>query len=214
MLVLITDRPLIARTLREFLHTRGVYLFRAPTETGAFVCNQKDTGGVILDCVPNLARGEALCRALRDAEPDMPIAVIVPRESLPDLPADRILRDGSLPSLCDEAWQFCIGCGWRERPFSTFELSVGLSPDETFYMGYLLPLSPREHALLRCLFYRSPSPTTADDLLSLCCPDERIGISNVAVTVHAINKRAAAIDPRPLIVSVYGKGYRLRDGIV
>ncbi len=214
MLVLITDRPTITRALQEALTARGVYLFHEPSETGAFICAKKDTGGVILDCVPDLARGEALCRTIRAADPDMPIAVIVPPESVPDLPADRILRDGSVASLCDAAWAFCLSCGWRERPFSTFELSIGLRPDQTVYMGYPFPLSPREHALLRCIFYRSPAPTSADDLMSLCYANECLGISNVGVTVHAINRRAAEIDPRPLIVNVYGKGYRLRDGIV
>ena len=172
MLVLITDRPLIAHTLRKHLTAHGVYLFCAPTETGAFICEKKDTGGVILDCVPNLSRGEELCRTLRAAEPDMPITAIVPPESIPDLPADRILRDTSVTSLCNAAWEFCLFCGWRERPFSTFELSVGLDPAKTVYMGYPLSLSPREHALLRCLFYRSPTPTSADDLMS--CHNLRI----------------------------------------
>ena len=50
--------------------------------------------------------------------------------------------------------------------------------------------------------------------MSLCYPCEYKSISNLAVQIHEINRHAMKIDPRPLIVNVYGKGYRLRDGIV
>ena len=79
-------------------------------------------------------------------------------------------------------------------------------------MGYPLPLSPRESTILRCLLYRYPHLTPTDELMSLCFPDERINIENLFVHISVINQRAMKIDPRPLIVNTYGKGYRLRDG--
>ena len=80
-------------------------------------------------------------------------------------------------------------------------------------MGYPLPLSQTEHRILRCLFYRSPHLTSAIDLMSLCYPLGEQSISNLAVQIRRINERASKIDPRPLIVNVYGKGYVLREDL-
>lgn len=214
MLLLITERPDVCRALTEHLHRHGVYLLCGVPETALFLADSRDTGGVILDCVPNEARGEELCRALRTRYAEMPIAVIVSPNSVPSLPADAILRENDMNALCSHAYEFCVTCGWHERPYQTYELTVGLTPDQTVYMGYPLPLSPRAHSILRCLFYRAPLETSADDLMSLCYTGEHKSISNLTVQIHEINKRALKIDPRLLIVSVYGKGYRLRDGIL
>ena len=214
MLLLISSRQELIRDLTAHLRERGVYLLWSAPETALFLCEKHDTGGVILDCVPNLQSGESLCRELRAIYPEMPIAAIVSKHCVPDLPADAILRDADVTTLTEQAYEFCLSCGWQERPLQTFALSVGLSPDQTVYMGYPMPLSPRAHNILRCLFYRAPHVTTADELMSLCYPCEYKSISNLAVQIHEINRHAMKIDPRPLIVNVYGKGYRLRDGIV
>ena len=80
-------------------------------------------------------------------------------------------------------------------------------------MGYPLPLSPRERTILRCLFYRYPRLTPTDELMSLCFPDELITIDNLFLHIGVINQHALKIDPRPLIVNVYDKGYLLREGL-
>ena len=117
--------------------------------------------------------------------------------------------------IFEHALDFCItDCNWRRKPLSTFALTVGDVPEATLYMGYRLPLSPKEHTILRCLFYRSPYETSADDLLSLCYPTEPVKRENLTVLIARINRKASLIDPNPLIVNRYGKGYRLRDGIL
>jgi len=81
-------------------------------------------------------------------------------------------------------------------------------------MRYRMPLSPKEHEILRCLFYRWPRATTAEDLLALCYPEGGKAKENVAVQIGRINQRAKSIHPRPLIVFQRNTGYRLRNGIV
>ena len=77
-----------------------------------------------------------------------------------------------------------------------------------------MPLSGTQHTVLRFLLYRAPLITPIDDILELCFPDGNTSVRSLTSLFHVINKRAALIDPRPLIESVYGKGYRLRDGIL
>ncbi len=215
MLLLITDRYEFGRTLAARLRESGIFLIQSPTETAEFSCERYDIGGVILDCIPDLQRGERLCAALRAEYPPMPIAAIVHPDTFPDLAVERLLRGEDESVLAAEALDFCVrDCGWRLSTLSTYQLSVGLTPKETVYVGYPLLLSPREHTILRCLFYRSPRLTSADELMTLCYADEGQSISNIAVHIRNINRRAAQFDPRPLIVNVYSKGYRLRDDIL
>ena len=145
-----------------------------------------------------------------------PIAVIVPPRSVPDLPAVRIFRDtGARDRLFSDMVDFArVNCGMRTERLSTFSLLVNDDRRATQYMGYLMPLSVQEHKILRFLFYRAPLATSIDDLASICYVDGSQRVENVSVMIARINRHAAAIDPRPLIVNEYGKGYRLRDGIL
>lgn len=216
MFLLISEDLSSSAELTERLSARGIYLFRAPAETARFLCDAKDVGGVLIDGRnEGLNDAEWLCRDLRKEYPEIPVAVIVSRAAHPDLPADGILReaeDGTIP--WETFMDFCRVCGWRRPSIRSYYLTLGDDPASAAYMGYPLCLSEREYEVLRCLFYRAPLVTTADDLMSLCYPCGRQSIANLSVVIGKINRRAAAIDGRKLIENCYGKGYRLRDGIL
>ena len=214
MLIFVTEHKEKHRYLLDRLFENAVYLFVCSYENAAFYCDRKDTGGVILDAVSELPHAEQLCRNLRASYPEMPIAAIVSKHAIPNLLVNSLLRDTDPISVTTDMLRFCATCGWNTRTLSTYALSIGYDPRTTGYMGYCLPLSPREHDILRCLLYRAPHLTTVDDLMSLCFRGGRQRVENLFVHISNINKRAARIDPRPLIVNVYGKGYRLRDGIL
>ena len=215
MLVLISERTVWFKDLAVRLNTHGIFLYICPYETAEFFCEKKDTGGVFLDCAPSLADGEAMCAKLHATYPDMPIAALIPQNSIPDLFATRLIRECNKEQIFEELLDFCIGsCGWSTETLSTYALTIGNDPAKTRYMGYPLPLTARQHVILRCLFYRSPDVTSTDDLMELCYPEGVQHINNLAVQIHNINLAAAKIDPRPLIVNVFNTGYRLRDGIV
>lgn len=210
MLVFISDRHDIARNLTKRLHERGVYLFCVPYETALFICDKKDTGGVIIDCFPSQKAGEALCSRLRVLYPEMPIAAIVKSDSVPDMPVDRLIRDAG-KDLTEECDSFCRLCGWNDSPLVFADLSVGKAGQEVYYMGYPISLSPMEKEILRCLSYRFPRVTSSDDLLTLCFPYEAVSRSALTVCISNINRKARRLDSRPLIRCQYGKGYLLRE---
>ena len=214
MLVLITDRRDLGRTLSANLRKKGIFLIQCPNEVALFTCERYDTGGVLLDAVPDLLSAERLGTQLRQSYPEIPISVIAAKDQIPALPADRILRDDpDISLLADAAEQFYrVDCGWTLPVLSFYRLSMGVDVGSAVYMGYPLHLSPTEHMLLRCLLYRYPKITSADELLTLCF-DNAQGVANLSVHISSINRRAAQLDPRPLIVNAYGKGYRLRDGL-
>ncbi len=214
MLLLISERPHIRTLLTEHLSRLGVYLYRAVPENAAYLCEVKDIGGVILDCLPHTEHCTALCRELRKVYPEMPIAAIHPNPEQLPLAADRIWRGDQPEALLAESWDFCRACGWWTEPLSVFYLTVGNDAHEVYYMGYPLHLSPREHRLLRCLFYRAPRTTPAADLLELCFPETPLPLSGAASLVSRINRRASTLSPIPLIEHVRGEGYRLRPALV
>jgi len=216
MLIIVTERTAWFQRLAVRFHANGIFFYLCHPEVAQFYCEKKDTGGVIVDCLPTLAVGERLCRALHETYPDMPIAAVVPKHSIPDLPALRIFRDGGAhDDLFSDMLEFArVNCGMRTERLSTFSLLVERDHRKTQYMGYLMPLSVQEHKILRFLFYRAPRPTSIDDIASICYVDGTQRVENVSVMIARINRHAAEIDPRPLIVNEYGKGYRLRDGIL
>ena len=213
MLIFISDRSDFSHTIRTILTKEGVFLFSCALETGEFFCEKKEIGGVILDCVENETSGEKLCRSLRAKYPELPISAIVGEHAFPDLQADRIFREPNLSLLVPQILDFCRLCGWDPEPLSLFHRYINNLPSDTLYMGYPLSLSRKEHLLVRCLFYCFPVPAPASDLIVLCYPDKICRIGNIAQLVRSVNLRAAEIDPHPLIINEYGKGYLLRPDL-
>ncbi len=197
------------------LSAQGFYLLYGSLDAACFLCAQKETGGVVFDCVTDLKKGERIGKELRERYPEMPIAVVLPASAQSAITADLTVwesmeRQAKLSLLSDFLQHLCATNFTR---LSTYALTVEQHTKEAHYMGYPLRLTPKEHRLLHCLLYRAPYPTTADDLLTLCYPGEEKSISNIHVHIHHINQKAARIHPAPLILC--GKdGYRLRNGIL
>ena len=213
MLLIITDREGWASRLSPILLENGIYHLCVPMSFGTFSCEREDTGAVILDCVPSLSRGEHICADLKQRYPNMPIAIVASPKSIVNARADAILRDGNLNTLCENILSVCHANGWTFAPLSTYYLRLA-PPDCAEYMGLSLSLSPAEFRILHCIFYHSPRPTSTELLVALSAGEGAKNETALAVLIHRINQKAAKIDPRPLIVNEYGKGYRLRDGIL
>jgi len=215
MLIFVTPQKTRRAALVEHLNRNGVFIYVSSPDTACKMVMEKDTGGVLLDAVGNLSACERVAATLRRDYPTMPIGAIVAKDAIPQMEVNCLMRDTGDKSLFDQALDFCVtDCNWRTKQLSTYALTVGNVPEATLYLGYRLPLSPKEHEILRCLFYRLPYDTSADDLLNLCYPTQAVRRENLTTLIRRINRKAAAIDPHPLILNRYGKGYRLRDGIL
>ena len=216
MFLYVSERKAYARIVLEGLTVTGAFLILTPNDTAVFYCKEKETGGVILDCVKDPKAGARLCEELRSLYPTIPIAAIVAGRSIPDLRADVVIRDmGDPMALIDQLRPFlCRICGWEVQTLSTYALTVHADHAQVaYYMGSPFPLSPKENRLLYCLLYRAPRPTSIDDLLELCYHGEPCSLTNLNTLIRRINHRALQILPRPLILRENGY-FRLRRGIV
>ena len=213
MLLIITDREGWAFHLSPILLENNIYHLCVPLSYGTFICEREDTGAVLLDCVPSLSRGERICQDLKHRYPDMPVAIVAAPEAVVNAQADAIFRSASIDSLGVSILSFCRANGWADKLLSTYYLQMG-AQNRVGYMGLPLSLSPAEYRILHCIFYHSPRPTSTELLLALSANEGAKNEATLAILIHRINQKAARIDPRPLIVNEYGKGYRLREGII
>ena len=193
----------------------GIFAYYTPLETARFFCDSKDVCGAIVDGVPHLSLAENLVFELRCAYPELPILLIVPQQGLPNASAEiayyREQDPHGLMVCCMDFVRDQVGWG---RSLSTYTLSIQKDSTDALLLGYPLHLSPRESAILRCLFAFAPKVVTADDLLLLCFPEGTQLVANLSVHISHINRRAAEIGLSPLIVSEYGKGYRLNRAVI
>ena len=213
MLLIITNREGWASRLSPILLENNIYHLCVPLSMGTFTCEREDTGAVILDGVPSLSRAEHICADLKRRYPDMPVAIVATPEAVVNAHADAVLRDEKLDTVCENILSLCFSNGWSQKPLSTFYLRMS-KENRVNYMGLSMTLSPSEYRVLHCIFYHSPKPTSTALLTSLLANEGAKNESALAVLIHRINQKAATIDPRPLIVNEYGKGYRIRNGII
>ena len=213
MLVLISERFSEFAQIADHLTDRGIFLLHCPIETAEFVCDKYDTGGVILDLTTRANDGLELLDRVRTIYPEMPIAVIANKKKFPWLTFDYMIEHGDADAMEREILAFCfLNCRFHVLTISGPHLSI--LQKAVCYHGQMLALSPRQHRVLRCLAYRAPRIVEKGDLLSMCFPTELRTPADLAVLIHGINERAARLGLDPLIVNLYGKGYRIREGLL
>ena len=213
MLVLISERFSEFAEVAERLTDRGIFLLHCPLETAEFVCDKYDTGGVLLDLTERPREGVELFLRLREIYPEMPIAAICDKKRFPWIAFDCVIKRGDSEQMERDILSFCLlTCRFYVGAIAGAELSI--LQKNVCYSGQLITLSARQHRVLRCLAYRYPRVVEKGDLLSMCFPTELLTPSDLAVLIHGINERAAKNGHQPLIVNVYGKGYRIREGLL
>ena len=213
MLVVVSEQFTELSALADRLTDRGIFLLHCPIETAEFVCNKYDTGGVLIDLASRPREGVELFERLRRLYPAMPIGVICDKNRFPWMPFDAVICRSDPNAAERESLDFCLHrCRFYIGSVSGKEFY--LTRHAVYYQGQLLSLSPRQHRVLRCLAYRSPRTVERGDLLSMCFPTELVTPSDLAVLIHSINEKLSRQGLLPLIVNIYGKGYRLCDGVL
>lgn len=213
MLVVVSEQFSRFSELAEQLTERSIFLLHCPLETAEFICDKHDTGGVLLDLTLRPKEGCALLSRLKERFPELPIAVISSKELPPWLRLDRVVR------ICDDRnmerniLAFCLSdCHFYIGTICGKQLTVGNKT--AFYKNRPLALTASQYRVLRCLAYRAPHMVETDLLLSMCFPNEMAPPSKLAFLVHGINERARQLELEPPIVSLYGRGYCIREGVI
>ena len=213
MLLLFSDNAEFGSRLAEALRQEGITVASHDPDFAESVCERIDFCGVILDGRHRMREFAELSQKLFLTYPDLPIAFLT--ESTPSaFPcASRILFSGDFEQIFDSVQSFCRDCIGEEN-YATFALQHSARTSSFTYLGYPLSLSDYEYRLLLCLFRHAPEAVSTDELLSGVFPSARTPQSTLSTMAKRINDAAKRISGLKLVQSVYGKGYRLCDGIV
>ena len=196
MFLLISDHQDSALQAIRELSDRGLFVCYAPFETALYLCREKDTGGVVVDCTHRRATGARLCSALRHRYRDLPIAALTKNEEPAPKHAVPIpLGDTDRETVDRLLHFFDCECNYRAPALSTHYLTVHPQKRRASYMGYSLRLSPVEHRLLYYLLYRAPHTVSADELCAFCFGRSDLSLDAIRVCVCRINRRAQRLAP-------------------
>lgn len=208
MFLLVSEQRKTALETILKLSEHGFFICYSPFETAAFLCKKQDTGGVIVDCVQDACRGDALCEALLAEYPALPIGALIAWDALPPRGTDPILW------TADEGYDAILHflrerCRFDPGRLSTRYLTLDPFDRGILYMGYPLRLTLREHRILYCLLYRAPQAVSAEELCALCPDEPALTPRAIRVYVHRINQGAAKIAPNapPLVCYRRTRGF-------
>ena len=213
MLLLFSDNTQFGSHLAAALRREGISVSSHDPDFAESICERIDFCGVILDGRQKPREFAELSQKLFLAYPDLPIAFLTetPPSYFPC--ASRILISKTVEQTFDSVLKFCRDCMGEEN-YTTFALQHSQEDASFTYLGYSLALSDYEYRLLLCLFRHAPNAVNTDELLSTAFPNAQTPQSTLSTMVKRINDAARCISGLKLVQSIYGKGYRLCDGIV
>lgn len=212
MLLLFSDDVRFGSDVALRLRQNGLPVASHDPDRALQICDKLDFSGVILDGRIHPEKFEALSGSLFQVYPDLPIAFLVSPSATVFPCATTVIADGG-EDLFHQIQAFCRNCVGREN-YTTYTLQHLEETKEFTYLGYPLSLSDSEYRFLLCLFRRFPKEESVGDLLSEAFPSSRISRNTLWTFAARINQASRKISGLRLIRCVYGKGYRLCDGVV
>jgi DNA-binding response OmpR family regulator len=213
MLLLFSDDAAFGNEVARRLREIGFPVVSHDPDFAESVCHELDFSGVILDGRQQAKRFAELSERLLAHDPELPLAFLRdPKDSI--FPAATKVIHVKSPETDFRALldfcQSCMGC----EDYSTFTLQHHPEEKQFTYLGYPLTLTDYEYRFLLCLLRNAPTVVRADVLLSEAFSDNRAPQSTLRTLASRINQAAQAVSGLRLVQSVYGKGYRLCDGIM
>jgi two-component system cell cycle response regulator CtrA len=173
----------------------------------------------VVSAEPGGMTGHDLLRRMRQERIDTPV-IVLSRVSRPDAVA--LLRDGAddvfrAPYDTDELVARIHALVRRARGYSTRVLEIGpvtldMEGREVIVDGTVVPLTPKQHALLRFLMLRRGHTATKDSIMTHlyamedACPEAKI----IDVMVCKIRQKLAEVGVTDFIQTVFGVGYAVR----
>ena len=213
MILFFSDDTAFGSNITERLRNQGIPAVSHDPDFAKSICEQLDFCGVILDGRQDPKRFEVLSESLFESYRELPIAFLV-TEPIKVFPcASRLIRASEDQTRFSELLDFCRQC-MGSSDYSTFALQYNENAEKFTYLGYPLPLSDYERRFVLCLFRHAPNAVSTDVLLSSAFPKSRTPQNTLCTLAKRINQASKAISGLRLVQSVYGKGYRLCDGIV
>jgi len=219
-ILIVEDDPKTREILRVYLADQGHEILEA--EDGIIALEQftrhRDCDLVLLDLILPKLDGWAVLASIR-RESNVPIIVITARDHIDD--RIRGLKSGGddyivKPFDLGELEARIEAVLRRYRPESPTKIRINdLEIDdeckEVRLQGRLIPLAPKEYALLRLLASKPGKVFSEEEIISALWPNKGMTANDVAQCVYRLRRKLEADPAHPQwILTAPGFGYQLR----
>jgi DNA-binding response OmpR family regulator len=220
-LLIIEDRKKLLQTLRRGLEEEGFVVVEAATgEHGFYTATTELVDLVVLDLMLPGRDGLTVLRDLRATGFTKPILVLTARDTIEDrvrgLDAgadDYVVKPFAFAELVARLRALLRRDAQREHHLRADDLEVDLLARRVVRAGTELDLTKREFELLEYLLRHKNEAVTRDMIARDVWKDPSGMLTNsIDVYVTLLRKKVELPGTRPLIHTVRGVGYALRDG--
>lgn len=219
-ILVVEDQVKLLRTLEQGLREEGYEVLTADNaEAGYSLAATKAVDAVILDWMLPGRDGVAVLRELRAAGLEMPVLMLTARDQVRDrvtgLDAgadDYLVKPFDFAELLARL-RALLRRKTDQRPvvLRADDLEVDLLTRRVMRGSEAIDLSRREFELLEYLLRRRNQTVTREELARELWQEPAILTNVIDVTVKQLRKKIERPDSRPLIATIRGVGYALRD---
>ncbi len=220
-ILVVEDQAKLLRTLEQGLHEAGHEVLTASNaETGFYLAATKTVDVVILDWMLPGRSGVEVLRELRTTGFAMPVLMLTARDQVRDRIAgldagayDYLVKPFDFAELLARL-RALLRRRTDQRDFvlRADDLEVDLLTRTVQRSGEEIELSRREFELLEHLLRRRNRTISRDELARDLWKEPAILTNVIDVTVKQLRKKIERPGSRPLITTIRGVGYSLRDG--
>ncbi len=220
-ILVVEDQAKLLRTLEQGLHEAGHEVLTASNaETGFYLAATKTVDVVILDWMLPGRSGVEVLRELRTTGFAMPVLMLTARDQVRDRLAG---LDAGADAYLVKPFDFAEllarlrallrrRTDQRDFVLRADDLEVDLLTRTVQRSGEEIELSRREFELLEHLLRRRNRTISRDELARDLWKEPAILTNVIDVTVKQLRKKIERPGSRPLITTIRGVGYSLRDG--
>jgi DNA-binding response OmpR family regulator len=220
--LLVEDDPRVARLVERGLTEAGHRVVVAPDGAEALARAARESYDlIVLDVLLPVIDGLEVCRCLRQQEVRTPILMVTARDAVPDRVAgldagadDYLVK----PFALDELLARVRALSRRganhgsEEPLRVGDLTLDASRHEARRDGQLIELTAKEFGLLEYLMRNAGQVLTKAQITDQVWGYDSSATSNVVeIYIHYLRDKIDRGFTRPLIRTVRGVGYTIRD---
>lgn len=218
-ILLVEDDLDLALTLVQFLELEGMVCDHASNGiAGLKFIEDYRYDVVLLDINMPRLDGLSVCQQLRDKGNDIPVLMLTARDQLSQKVEgfkagsdDYLVKPFELEELIVRIEALSRRRSGQVQKLTCADLEMNLTSREVIRAGVQIKLSPILWKLLECLMRAAQTPVSRDALMDFVWGEEHPDSNSLKV--HIFNLRKAVDQPfaRPLIHTVSGVGFVLKE---
>lgn len=221
-ILVIEDQEKLRRNLQQVLEQEGYQVATAGTgEDGYYLATTQSHDAIILDLTLPGRDGLRVLQDLREAGFHLPVLILTARDSVDDRVAgldsgadDYLVKPFAHAELLARLRALLRrGQAGQDRLLHCGDLEMDLLTRKVSRKGIEIELSQREFELLEYLLHHKNTNVTREMLTRDVWKEPQGLFTNVIdVCVNSLRKKIELPGTRPLILTVRGVGYAVREG--